>query len=113
MSPAERVAALSALVGQAVTLRRVQTAFPDRPWEPARTTVDYPARASLRAYRANEVIGAVRQGDREARIAARELPVTPTSEDKLVVEGKELAILAVDTRRLGAEDVLHILQVRG
>jgi hypothetical protein len=69
------------------------------------------------AYQPQELVGAVTQGDQRVIVYADDalelLPITKN--DKLVVRGKELAILAIDgnTRRVGETLIALELQVRG
>lgn len=83
----------------------------------AAVTVSYGAdhlvKAAVRAYKPQEIIGLVQQGDRQVRIAANDLAVTPARHDKLVISGAEATILHVETRAVRGVDALHILQIRG
>ena len=81
---------------------------------------DYPCHAQVVGYQPHELIGSIVQGDRKAIVFAQDLidaqfPLPVTVSDKLIVRGKELAIIAPDdsTRRVGGELVALELQVRG
>ncbi len=74
---------------------------------------DHPVKAAVRAYKPQEIIGLVAQGDRQVRIAAKDITVTPERHDRLVIGGAEATILYVETRAVRGVDALHILQVRG
>jgi hypothetical protein len=98
--------------GETVSIRR----YSGTPREPD----DVDIQAVVIGYAPNELIGTVMQGDRRAIILAEDLvaaqfPGPVTSNDKLVVRGKELAIIAADdsTRRVAGVLIAYELQVRG
>ena len=74
---------------------------------------DHAVKAAVRDFKPQEIIGLVAQGDRQVRIAANDLTVTPARHDKLIISGAEFTILDVETRAVRGVDALHILQVRG
>lgn len=76
-------------------------------------TADHPVKAAVRAYKPEEIVGLVQQGDRQVRIAANDLDLTPARLDKLIISGNEFTIEHVETRAVRGVDALHILQVRG
>lgn len=87
---------------------------------PARPFFDTQARARVMGYHPEELVGTIVQGDRKAIVFADDLvaagfafPVTVN--DKLVVRGRELTIIAPDdsTRRDDAELIALEIQVRG
>lgn len=87
---------------------------------PGRTYVDTPCYARVTGYQPAELVGTIQQGDRRVIALAEDLvnggflmPVTPT--DKVIVRGRELAIMGVDdsTRRVGPVLIALELQVRG
>lgn len=87
---------------------------------PGRTYVDTPVYARVTGYQPAELVGTIQQGDRRVIASADDLmnggflmPVTPT--DKIIVRGRELAIMGVDdsTRRVGPVLIALELQVRG
>lgn len=84
---------------------------------PGRTHIDTPVHARVRGYQPSELVGTIQQGDRSVIALAEDLvaiiPVTPT--DKLIVRGKELAIMGVDdsTRRVGDVLIAIEMQARG
>lgn len=87
---------------------------------PGRTHVDTPMRARVRGYQPAELVGTIQQGDRNVIGLAEDLinggflmPVTAS--DKLIVRGRELAIMGVDdsSRRVGSMLVAIEIQVRG
>lgn len=87
---------------------------------PLRTYRDTYARAKVLEYRAEELIDLILEGDQKAVVFAQDLTdrefVLPiTTSDKLIVRGKELAIIAVDdnTRRYGTDLIAIDLQCRG
>ena len=84
---------------------------------PGRTYVETACHARVRGYQPAELVGTIQQGDRNVIALAEDLvsimPVTPT--DKLIVRGRELAIMGVDdsSRRVGDVLIALEMQVRG
>jgi hypothetical protein len=102
------------MLDQTVTVRRYSGSGATR------THVDADARARVTGYAPHELNGNIVQGDRKVILYADDLigglvsqPIT--TNDKLVVRGRELAILAADDSTRRVEDVLIAieLQVRG
>jgi len=101
-------------VGEFVTIRRYTGSGLNRP------RFDAKARARVTGYVPSELVGTINQGDRRVICSAEDLvnagfamPVTAT--DKIVVHGRELAIVSVDdnTRRLQGELIALEIQARG
>lgn len=99
---------------QRVKVRRYTGAGLNRPM------FEVTCRASVTGYDPEKLVGSIQQGDRQAIVYADDLlgkgfALPLTSADKLVVRGKELAILAVDDNSRRVNDVLiaYELQVRG
>lgn len=110
----ETTAAFREDLRETVYVRRFTGVGPSRPF------FDTQSRARVIGYKPEEFVGTIQQGDRKAIVfvpdlvdAGFALPVT--SNDKLVVRGKELAIIGVDdnTRREDAQLIALELQVRG
>lgn len=111
-----RVAALLEHYGETVTLRRITDAA-------TQTGLDVCAKAVVRGYRAEELVGGIIQGDAsitisDAEICAAGWPGPPLRDDKLfraAADGSQIAlnVQTVDTRRVGDRVALHVLQVRG
>ncbi len=81
---------------------------------------DYDCLAKPTGYAGNELVGAVVQGDVKIYVFVSDLAATAitlpvTTNDKAVIAGKELAILAVDqnTIRINGQTIAYILQARG
>lgn len=100
--------------GETVTIRRYTGAGTNRP------RFDADAMAVVEGYAPDQIVGSLQQGDRKVILLAEDLierqfalPILST--DKIVVRGKELAILAPDdsTRRVAGELVAYELAVRG
>jgi len=109
MTPS-RVAALIAARGETLSLRRL-AGTQQIPFE-------VQLKGVVRDYRPDELAGAITQGDRQAfigntEILARQWPGPPKSGDKLVRSGKTLNVEGVETRKIGEDDALHVLRVRG
>ena len=99
---------------ESVAIRRYTGSGPNRP------LFDTPTRARVMGYRAEELVGTIQQGDRKAIVFVPDLvdggfALPVTSNDKLVVRGRELTIIASDdnTRRDEDELIAVELQVRG
>lgn len=65
-----------------------------------------------------DVAGGIVQGDRIERISNKEIserqwPGPPRRGDQLIIEGRTTNIRGVETKVVGGETVVHILQVRG
>lgn len=115
MSAASAKASYARLLTETITLRRYTGGGPLRPRFDAENV-----RARTVGYQPHELVGGVVQGDRKIILFADDLiakgfvlPVTVN--DKVVVRGKELAIIAPDdsTRRVDGVLIAIELQVRG
>jgi hypothetical protein len=58
----------------------------------------YTIKAGVRQYRAREIAGLAQQGDREVRIAAADLSLTPRPNDQVVIGRKTYQVVSVNTR---------------
>lgn len=115
MSDAERIAAQYKRsfdrVGEDIAIRRYSGTGQSR------TFADTTTRARVTGYEPKELVGTVQQGDR--KLIALPTPLASilplTTADKVVVRGKELAVVAVDdsTRRVGGTLIALEIQVRG
>lgn len=109
--------AMLAEIGEDIVIRRYTgPAEPD-----GRPKTDVTTRARVTGYQPRELIGGIMQGDRKI-IALVDtlgdlLPLASgaTSNDKVVVRGEELGIVAVDdsTRRIGGALIALEIQARG
>lgn len=114
MGGAERVSALLNRVGQMVTYKRVTgQSYDTATGVNTVTYTDYSIRASIREYSPRDIQGAVRIGDRKAQIAGADIAFTPAKDDKLVIDSLTWAIVSIETRKIGEDACLHILQIRG
>lgn len=101
--------------GETVLIRRYIGAGTNRP------RYDVPVRARVMGYDEKDLVGTIQQGDRHVIFLAEDLLTAQfalplTSNDKAVVKGKEMAIVAPDdaTRRAdGGVLIAFDLQVRG
>ena len=98
-------------IGEDVVFRRFTGSGTPRPH------TDVTAKARVMGYHASELVGPIVQGDRKVIAMAEDLSslLPITTNDKLVVRGKELAIKSVDdsTRRIGTTLIALTLQVSG
>ncbi len=83
----------------------------------SRTSNDYEAKARMTGYQEHELSAQILQGDRLAIVYADDLSsILPvTKNDKVVVRGKELAIIGIDDnkRRVGETLIALEIQCRG
>lgn len=117
MSPADVIATYRRMFnerGETVQVRRFTGAGPNRP------RVDVDVMAVVTGFAPDEYVGSIVQGDRKVILLAEDLTAAQfalpvTTGDKIVVRGKELAIIAADdsTRRVSGVLVAYELQVRG
>jgi hypothetical protein len=113
--PVERTKSLYArTLKETVYIRRYTGVGANRPF------FDTRARARVIGYAPEEMVGTIQQGDRKAIVFVPDLvddgfALPVTSNDKLMVRGRELQILAPDdsTRRDEGELIALELQVRG
>ena len=98
-----------------VTIRRYTGSGANRPRFDAENIA-----ARVAGYTPHELIGTIIQGDRKIIVLVddliqRQFALPVTTNDKVVVEGKELAIIAVDGSTRKVDDVLiaYELQARG
>ncbi|AHJ66367.1 hypothetical protein [Granulibacter bethesdensis] len=82
-----------------------------------RGTASVSVPAVIRTYRPQEIVGALRQGDREVRIAAQALAAAgwstaPRCDDRMIVDGVVANVQFCDTRFIGGVSALHILTIR-
>ncbi|MGO1121220.1 hypothetical protein ACTL6U_21190 [Rhodovibrionaceae bacterium A322] len=111
---AHRLEALLARQGQKVTLLLGSLPDAGQPWLSAGSPQEVTMKALVRGYQPSEIQGAIEEGDREVRLAAKALPEAPKAgRDSLRIGARTLRILSVETRHLGEEALLHLLQVRG
>lgn len=114
MSPAEIKAMYANALSEIVTVRRYTGSGANRPH------FDADARARVVGFSPVELVGSIVQGDTKIILFADDLldvqfaqPVTVN--DKVVVRGKELAIIASDdsTRRVDGVLIAYEIQARG
>lgn len=71
-----------------------------------------------KGYTPQELVGAIIQGDTQititnAEIAAAQWPGPPKIGDKIIMDGREKNIQAVEQKFLGSEILVFVCQVRG
>lgn len=72
----------------------------------------------IKDYKPTELAGTMVQGDSEVtitntEISQRQWPGPPKTGDEIVVDGKVRTVRGVETKYLGSEKLVHVLQVRG
>jgi hypothetical protein len=111
---AARVQALIGVAGETITYKRItHGSYSTATLQSTPSVQSSTIKASVREYRAREIIGLVQQGDREVRIAAADLSFSPKQNDQVVIGGKTYQVVSVNTRSPFSEAAIHILQVRG
>lgn len=101
-------------VGEIVVIRRYTGSGLNRP------RFDAEARARVEGYVPSELTATIQQGDRRIVLFEQDLhkmqfPLPVTSQDKIIVRGRELSIVSVDnsTRRLQGSLIALEIQARG
>ena len=101
-------------VGETIMIRRYTGTGTARPW------FEVAVRARVTAYEQKDLVGTIQQGDRKIILLAedlieRQFAMPVTANDKAVVRGRELQIVAPDdsTRRIAGVLIAYELQVRG
>jgi hypothetical protein len=107
---ADSVADAIEIVGKAATLRRLSGR--------AGIWFDVTVIAVWSGSQPIEIVGGIVQVDREVKIsdraiAARKWPGPPRRGDQMILDGRTHQVLVVDSRSVGEETVMHIIQVRG
>jgi hypothetical protein len=113
MNTEEIKAAYRNALKEKITVRRYTGAGTNRP------RFDVTVRGKARLFDAKELVGAITQGDQQVLLLvedliARGFTLPLTTNDKVVIAGKEIAIVAPNTRK--AEDgtvVAYDCQARG
>jgi hypothetical protein len=77
------------------------------------TDVVYSVRAFVRNYSPREIMGLLAAGDREVRLAAKDLPFTPAKGDTVAVGSDSFRVFAINKIGGGSVDLIYILSVRG
>ena len=116
MSMALRVSGLINAIGEVVTYKRKtgSTSLNTTTLQRTTTYTDYTLKVSIRGYSLKEIgAGLVDAGDREVRIAAKDLSFTPSRLDKIVISGREFTVKSVNTRTAFNENAVHVLMVGG
>ncbi len=107
----ERIQAMIDRAGQTVILRRI-TGTTTQVW------YDVVAKASVRGYRPDELIGPVQQGDREVIMAPQAMvlagwPLPPRRNDKAIIDGVVTNVENVEIRHFREEIAFYVLRCRG
>lgn len=99
--------------GQSLILRRLTVTG-----TPEQVKFDVALPGVVRAYKLEELIAGIIQGDREVtisdqEIAAAQWPGPPRRSDRVMIAGVETHVEAVNTVYVGDDVAKHVLQVRG
>ena len=101
--------------GQGIALRRYSSSYNPETGENVQAAIDTPCTAVIKDIELRKIAGALKQGDKEVRIAAAIIPgIIPQAEaDRIVIGGREFAIIDVRTDSLKGVNILHTLTIRG
>jgi hypothetical protein len=97
--------------GDVVTIRRIIANQPATPYIEAR------ARAIITGYRPEEIAGGIQFGHSRiilsaADLAATDFPLPPTANDKIVLDGRQYNVLAVDANTHRIAGVLYAYEIQ-
>lgn len=110
----ERVKALIEIAGQKITYQSQNSgSYNAETGIKTQSYTDYEVYAAIRDYTAKELGGLIIQGDREAKIAADSLTITPKAEDKIIINDKLYTVKAARTDYAKQEKALIVLTIRG
>jgi hypothetical protein len=97
-------------IGQTVTVRRLSGT--------QQIPLDVVVRAVVRGYGPDELLGGVQQGDRRVILTQHEMeqgqwcwPVKV--QDRVIIDGRTTTVQSVETRKIGNDIAMYVLQVRG
>lgn len=105
------VAAMIERKGESVTVVRESGSNPPMPYSA-------PCRAMVRRFTPQELTGAVKQTDREVRVSpvglrTRQWPEPIRNNDRVLIDGKQHTVMAVDEAKVADAVAFYTLQVRG
>lgn len=97
--------------GQQGTITRLENT--GQPWKPVQSKVSYPCRLVVLSYTAKDIDGTlIKAGDKKVYVSAIGLKIEPKTTDKLVINGKENTIIAVDQLNPAGTPVYYVCQCR-
>ena len=107
----QRIGAMIARAGQTVTIRRVTGTT-------SQTFTDVSAKASVRGYQPEELMGPIQQGDRQVIVGVSEMilavwPAPPRRNDKVIIDGVTTNVEAVEARHFREDIAFYVLRCRG
>jgi hypothetical protein len=107
----QRVGAMIARAGQTVTIRRVTGTT-------SQTFTDVAAKASVRGYQPEELMGPIQQGDRQVIVGVSEMilavwPAPPRRNDKVIIDGVTTNVEAVEARHFREDIAFFVMRCRG
>lgn len=113
MGVAESISGALVRFGRPMILRRLAQA-PGAALVPT----DVSVYGTAKNYAPDQLVGAIIQGDTEVtltnkEIAAAQWPGPPQKDDKIIIDGRQRNVMAVEPKYLGTEVLVYILQVRG
>lgn len=77
------------------------------------TVTTHTARVFVRNFTEREINSLVIAGDRRGYLAAKSLPFTPKTNDRLLADGQNYNIMSVDKRTANGSAAVFILHLRG
>lgn len=115
MSIPDRIKALINIAGQTVTIRELTSLNVDTgTMTNSPVYTDHVVKASIRDFRDSELAGLVQKGDRELKVAAKDLgSYVPKQNDKVLVGTKQFNVKSVNILTAKNEDAMFELVIRG
>jgi hypothetical protein len=112
MSVADSITNALLRFGRTMTLRRNAWA------NGVATPTDVTVFGVTEGYTPQELVNGIMQGDSKvtfsnAQIAAAAWPGPPAKNDQIVIDGRTRTILGVESKYLGTDVLVHVVQVRG
>ena len=113
-NPLRKVASkLMAKFGGVATIRRVGTGVYNAvSGTISETTVDTTVRGVLQDVSLREVNELIQAGDKRLLIAAADTPAAPTTADRVIIEGRTLQVIQVQTTEQDNEPITYELILR-
>jgi hypothetical protein len=99
--------------GGVATIRRVQTGvYNATSGTISETSVDTTVRGVLQDVNLREVNELIQAGDKRLLIAAADTPAAPTTADRVIIEGRTLQVIQVQTTEQDNEPITYELILR-
>lgn len=113
MTLADTAASMIDRFGSTATYQSRTGSINDTTLKKTATVTEYTVTMQVSQFRRGYMPGMVQDGDLEGRLAASGLAFTPQKNDKVVWDGKSFSVQNVDKMKVGGEDAVYILVLRG